>query len=654
MTDAVVKTTEYIDVAYSVTGGNDAVIKTSSWIDVAVINPGIAPISLRSYSIEVVRSRAISSASPVPSGAYTIPRTFKWNVQGYYSATFKTQWHTAYTASKGYLDDFVIGARLGTTSAIVPLNPSTSKNSIIKSTSPADAPILSPPVPPNVNVGEIAHAYGDVYRRVWIIPTVLNFINPELGGKAPFLMWSAWNVKNTITSDVVTGTPAISLDLVPPYTFQVSGSKIINAIISNDAYPEIDTIVVFNFDHGSSRSIKVVAQLLLFDRKIPDSTVEEQYNWLTNILTSFNGTEQRISIRGAPRRVINATFRLENDDQITRFQELIYKGNNTSIGVPMWQYASGLRNNVNIGTNIFDVDLAMADVRPGDSFLIVDLGNDANFEVFTVSLVGLSSFTTLVTSGKNFKAGRAIIVPLMIGKIQDNSNIKIDTVWGETTLTVEDSNSHLLVTRPNTPGNLVTMFDGYPVLDRVPLSTANEMSTINNAELIDYDVGRTVKKINWSTPKLSISRQFVLQRLQTVNELDYWKEFMQAVNGSQRPFLMRTFGRDLEIDQTSSSLTNSIVILGKFYGDSLFQRESHKRLIFHTNQGIHYRKILSVSVDTVTKKTTLNLETPLPNLVSAITHIEFALKMRLTNDQISLTHDIDESILSLSGITTEQ
>jgi hypothetical protein len=654
MTDAIIKTTEYVDVAYNVTVGNPAVIKTSSWVDVAITNPGIAPITLRSYSIEVIRSRAVSSSSPVPPGSYTIPKTIKWNVQGYYSTTFKTQWHTAYTAAKGYLDHFVIGARNGTTSSIALPNPISSIDSILKISSPTDAPVITPTIPPNVNVGEIAHSYGDVYRRVWIIPTVLNFINPELGGKAPFLVWSAWNVKNIVISAAITGTPAIALDLTTPYTFQISGSKIINAIISDDAYPEIDTIVVFNFDHGISKSIKIVAQLLLFDRKIPDSTVEEQYNWLTNILTSFNGTEQRISIRGAPRRVINATFRLETDEQISRFQELIYKGNNTSIGVPMWQYASGLRNNVNIGTNIFDVDLAMADIRPGDSFLIVDLSDDLNFEVFTVSTVGLNTFTTLVTSGKNFKAGRAIIVPLMIGKIQDSSHIKIDTVWGETSLTVEDSNGHLLVTRPNTPGNLVTMFDGYPVLDRVPLNTANEMSTINNAELIDYDVGITVKKINWSAPKLSISRQFVLQRLQTVNELDYWKEFMQAVNGSQKPFLMRTFGRDLEVDQTSSSLTNSIVVLGKFYGDSLFSRESHKRLIFHTDQGFYYRKILSVSVDTVTRKTVLNLEIPLPNIISAVKYIEFTLKMRLTNDQISLTHDIDESILSLSGITTEQ
>lgn len=653
MTDAIVRTSDYLDVAYSASD-QSAIVKTSQWLDVSYTNTGIAPFKVRSYAIEVVRSKAALGYFPSPIGSFNKTLTTYWHVLGYAYIPFATGWRTAYAPPKGYIGGFILGARNGTSSEIEPLFQTAEVEDYIGGYAPSEAPIMAPTIPPNENVGEIAHAYGDVYNRVWVIPPVLNFLNPELGAETPFVLWSAWNVKNTITSIAITGTPAIALDRTTPIVMQESGSKIFNAIISDDAYPEIESLVVFNFDHGTTKYLQVTAQLLLFDRKIPDATVEEQYNWLTNILTSYNGTEQRISVRGAPRRIVNATFRLETDDQIQRFQELIYKGNDSGIGVPMWQYASGLQNDVNIGTNIFEVDLAMTDVRPGDAMLVVDLIDDTNFAVFTVGSVSIGSITALVTSTRAFKAGHTILVPLMVGKIQDSSQLKIDTVWGETSLTVEESTGHDVVSRPNTPGDLVTYYDSYPVLDKLPLNTANITSTINSAELIDYDVGKSVKKVNWTYPKLAVTREYVVERLQTVNQMDYWKEFMQAINGSQKPFLMRTFGNDLEIDPASVSFTNSIVVLGKFYGERLFQRDSHKRLVFHTDQGEYYRKVISVLVDTTNKKTTLNLDEPLPNSVTQNLFVEYLIKMRLTNDQIILTHDVDESILALSGITVEQ
>lgn len=573
-----------------------------------------------------------------------------WRVNGYTIVNLASQWRTANVPPIGFYDT-ILAVPYAAQPIPVPLT-STKPSIIFADTS--SVPLPSIIVPPSAPVAEIAGSYGDIYRRVWMIPTELNFVNPELGAQSPFLMWSAWNVKNTITSIAMSGTSAIALDVVIPYVFDASGSLVVNAIISDDSSPNISTFIVFSFNHGTSRTLHVSAQLLLFDRKIPDATVEESYNWLTNILTSYNGTEQRLSIRGAPRRIVTATFRLETDEQINRFHELVYRGNSAGIGVPMWQYASGLKNDVAIGQNTFNIDLSMTDVRVGDNVLIIDLQDETNLQVFTVASATSTTFTSLATSTKVFTAYKSVVVPLLSGKIQDSSSIRIDTVWGETSLTVEESSGHLITSRPDTPGTLVTMYDSLPVLDKQPLNTSNQMTTNSNSELIDYDVGKSLKKVNWKHPTLAINREFVVQRIQSLNEFDYWKEFAQAINGSQKPFLMRTFGNDLTIDPGSVSHLNNITVAGIFYGTTLFQRESHKRLVFHTDQGMFFRKVVNVVVDSITKTTTLTIDAPLPGTVTQNLYVEFLLKMRLSNDQIILTHDIDETILALSGTTVEQ
>jgi hypothetical protein len=649
---AIVKQTNTLDVAYS-GGAASAVLKQTNTLDVAYSNNSafLPDFLLKSLSVEVVRSKQSYIFKPSFSGSYTKELRTSWQIRTPDIKEAETNWYSARTSNTASWQH-ILPMTLRNQSSIPPVRTLTVPT-IFYRIGPTNAPIPSFLSPPTASVGDIPHTYGDIYGRVWVIPSSLTFLNPSLGAQSPASLWSAFNVPNTITSIIVSGTPAIANDLSLPYNFDASGSKIVNAIISDDNFVNIETVLTFSFSLGGDKTLTVFSQLLLFDRKIPDVSVEEQYNWLTNIITSYNGTEQRLAIRGAPRRVINATFTLETEDQFRRFQELIYKGNNTSIGAPLWQYAGGLKNNVNIGQGLFQVNMDMTDVRDGDAFMVVDLDDDNNFEVFVVNSIAADEITSVATSTKSFKAFRALIVPLMPGKIQDSSSIRFDTTYAETSLTIEENTGREIFARPFATPNLVELYDGLKVLDRLPLNTANEFAVINNAELIDFDVGKSIKKVNWKHSKKSASRQYVINRMQQNNEFDYWREFLSGINGSQKSFLMPSFNPDLEVDP-SSQFFNEITVKGLFFGQYLSTQDSHKRLLIHTNSGVYKRKVVSVATNTTNKTTKILIDATLPVSVNQIDYIEYLLKVRIQDDQVGFTHDINETILSLNVITTDQ
>jgi hypothetical protein len=113
----------------------------------------------------------------------------------------------------------------------------------------------------------------------------------------------------------------------------------------------------------------------------------ESFEWATSVFSSFQGKEQRLSLRTAPRRSLGYTHTLKGDDA-RGYDAILRAKQNEMISVPQWHLAVNLTADVPAGQSYLLVDEVPVGVfRPGD-FVGFGEGSDLQFGVVS-AVVGL-------------------------------------------------------------------------------------------------------------------------------------------------------------------------------------------------------------------------------------------------------------------------
>ena len=67
-----------------------------------------------------------------------------------------------------------------------------------------------------------------------------------------------------------------------------------------------------------------------------DTQITEKYEFLTNIITSYSGAEQRISLRDIPRRYISYDYAAMNKFEAQWLRALLRMKQTNTMYIPMW------------------------------------------------------------------------------------------------------------------------------------------------------------------------------------------------------------------------------------------------------------------------------------------------------------------------------
>jgi hypothetical protein len=115
--------------------------------------------------------------------------------------------------------------------------------------------------------------------------------------------------------------------------------------------------------------------------------VTESLEWLTSVLSSPSGAEQRRCMRLYPRRHIEFDVATGNAERSAAEQTIMIHGGRT-LYLPMWQEAYRLTNSVSIGATTLSMeDASNGSIRAGDVLYVGSVTSVVDYELVSVASV---------------------------------------------------------------------------------------------------------------------------------------------------------------------------------------------------------------------------------------------------------------------------
>ncbi len=494
----------------------------------------------------------------------------------------------------------------------------------------------------NRNIDLKLQSIGDViYNKLTLFPSFLNVGTVSSEYKTIIEISNttmSLAYLNDITFEDGEGITVVPLgefpvSLVPGKTAQfeltisTEGPSIINAIVSFGVLGEEslslpitgDRVAFFNFDINYSQPIN------------------EYYQHLTNISTSFNGREQRTLITENPRLAFEYYYTLIGEDRV-KAETMLYESSADTMQVPVHQLKNKLLQEASIGDSVIYSNVNEMNLQNGMK-LMLKSGND--YEVVEVYLISENEITLSNNLSNNYNKNNTILYPLMLVDI--NSSITSEYLTNDICnmlirFEVLD-NTYKNINTSN--DDIFSEYDGYKVIDRRPSRDVTfRRTTQRQFDLIDNGYGIRGKTVNDKTPSTVMTYTFSLL---SKEEITQTKSFFNNMKGRYNEFYVVSSTEDFKAAVGVSEFDLSIIC--ENYNQTSFNDNLNKKILRLTTKSneIFTRDITNISTYTdgrisVGIDSPLGIDIPLENIAS----IQYLERARLNNDNIQITHITDD------------
>jgi hypothetical protein len=487
------------------------------------------------------------------------------------------------------------------------------------------------PIRPINLVGHLLSAYGDIfYDRITITPEFINAGNIALDQEYIITIFNAYGESKSLNSIDATDTTGITITNIndSAITFPVVILSLntvqFKITISIDGPIVIDASYLFNFTGTVDDKILPITgiRVTLFNYMYRPGMVET-LEWSTNILKSYNGTEQRIKLRQAPRQYIKGTV-FATPSEFMKIDNLLYNWRDRLWAVPIFSEQEYSTAEITAGSFSVSVNTTNSDYYIGG--IVVLYKSPTEFFISEVVAVFTTSLTLLQAPSITFPIG-TIVCPAKVG-IFSRDPIRNTTGWNSTV----DVNFEITEYLTKTGISLPTQYEDLDVLldsDFEVFKQANtqKMQYFKKINIIDYDTGI----INYNSPYTYLENirtwRFVLEGL---TEIYNFKNWLYKLSGRVYPFWLPSHEPNFIILSTGvlSSIievvNNGYVTFASIRTTAIFILKNGTSLI---------REILSSSI--IDENTVqINLDSALGITKEEIEIGSYLTKSRLDTDKI--------------------
>lgn len=502
--------------------------------------------------------------------------------------------------------------------------------------------VSASPTVAGVSSAEPIRAFADrFYFRIWVVPLVLDAQNPVFGASIPFRIWNAYLTDNEVDLISSVAADGLSIDFDDTAVWSALEYREVNITIGNDAPYQIDATYTFDFQFGSG-DLRFLALLADIVPLLPDATISETYEWLTDEIRSYDGSEQRIAVRQRPRRSITLDISILSDADRKLLYDKIYKTIAATVIAPTYQFQAPLKQATVIGDNRIYCNTARADLRAGENVVIVS--RTGEFFLYTVDTV-LADYVTITTAFAAVIPKGSLVAAGFQARMPNNTAISMLSISGKSSLKLDIVDARDQIAQP---GAVVTLdtFGTFPVLNRRPLADSEaDESFAMGLEVIDNQIAAPAVYANWSQPYVTGLRRFLIQSMLDITDSEWWRVFLDHCHGKQNSFLLSTWREDLVQVEGSEILVSQIEVEGTAYANQYFESETYKRLEIETDQGTFWVKASGVTNNGAS--TTIDFSPSLsidPATVEVI-RISYLMLARLGTDTVTFTHNGTHSIV---------
>ncbi len=382
------------------------------------------------------------------------------------------------------------------------------------------------------------------------------------------------------------------------------------------------------------------------------STLTEAFEWLTDVLTSAKGAEQRRCLRVYPRRTIEFSVAVAANER-TFFDQFLTTHGARNLYLPLWQEAYRTNAPLTVGASVLLIDDAdNGGIASGDILFIGD-GSARRFELVEVASV-TSVGVTLVSGVTKSWSAFASVHPVRKARLDDQPTLRRVTdeaVTFTVTFRIMQRNDDAgFVVTSSVTTDLLQIYDGFNVLASPPDEReALEVGITRLVDMLDNDTGIPAFNDVGGIP-------FKNQKFNWVHAgrdaYSLFKKTLYHLRGRTVPIWLPTFFSDMRMVENTESGDSSIKIEGiGFTATGGAQLGRAHLMITRTDGTNSFHHILGSAIDGDNEFIGLDTVFSSGLLASDVLRISFMQLCRLDQDRVEIVHHTDTQGTSLCTAT---
>lgn len=460
-----------------------------------------------------------------------------------------------------------------------------------------------------------------------------------------------WNDATNNAGDGIT----LETDPSLPQTIEPFGNRYLSVVFSTEGPATIDGTIDLEFDGPELIPIPVTGSRIVMFEFIPQADVMEVIEWATDVLEAYDDSEQRASIRLAPRQRLRYTVATIGTTDM-RMRAILFDWLPRIFGVPIWWEERALAAPALQGGFVLNVATEFGDFREGGLVMVAlaSLIGEAmlqvhTFDVFEIESFDLDQITLASEIPRNYPAG-AFVVPVRTayaqtmtsaGRMHDGlTKTQVEFVTRDNEDLADQAGATIYDSR-------VVLDDGNVVTDTLPESFSRQVVVLDNesgrvVQVAHTDRSRITSRFAWDAP--------------TAQELWRVRCLLHSFYGSQKAFWVPSCRFDFELSTTIGASAAFFRILFVGYTAFIRSRRPLGDVQFRlTNGTVIRRRILSSVVDGEEEVITVNSAisgTAIP--VAQVARVELLTLSRISDDVATIEHArVGDARITINTISTK-
>ncbi len=381
----------------------------------------------------------------------------------------------------------------------------------------------------------------------------------------------------------------------------------------------------------------------------PNGPVLERLEWLTDVLESSSGVEQRIAQRRYPRRFFE--FDVLLDGAMARTAENLIAGNQDGEWyLPVWMDAERLAATLNAGATSVPAGGSVRDYAAGNLLLL--MGNTgASNEGVTVSASGASAVTLSTPTAATWPAG-STVAPLRTARLFPSLSMARFTgasLYGRLRWQCVDTTDW-------TAASSETLYRSYPVMThRTNWDQDPTREYARSLAVVDSGKGTPRWFEIAATPVAVQNHRWLCDGRAEIDTLRQW---LFARRGRLACFWLPSWGRDLEVQATIGASDTTIDVEACGYTTYIAQAIGRRDIRIELTDGtVYYRRITaSAEIDADTERLTISSALGASVSPASIYAVSFMHLARLDADAVEIAWhrwDVAEAVFATRGIRND-
>jgi hypothetical protein len=513
--------------------------------------------------------------------------------------------------------------------------------------------------------GRWTYFVGDYYEHVYVRSDATSLYNVQDGDTYEFSIYNAFPEHTlTLTTINATGDTGVTQSISVSDTWDPMEDKPVTLTFGSTVglVQEIEYEYIFTLSGGGGTytvTFELYVERARTYENIPELPIEEIMEWRTDVLVARDGTEQRIALRGDPRRTVSYRILIGSDAERRDHYSEFYDAVGRKALVPWFQYHTFLTASASSGVNRLYFDSAKTNMK-AESYIALVSDYDGSLQTYRILTVHSDGVTIYNTTNEAHSSGE-IVAPAVESILDPAPRIDMSSVSGYMMVEARAASNWAVDTsilNPYHTGAVVHTTDNLPALEPQPLSRdgASEIF-IKGSAIYDNDTSILDILSTWNRPQIAGERLFLVDRIATSGEIGgigWWNDFLYRANGMQKPFLAPTWRDDLLVfgsfDGTGTFYLQDGGPMVQYFDRKNRSNKSHAYLAFinRTTGATIYRRISDYR--TVLGRTRVSVTENLASLVGQDVNdikISFANLSRLASDTVIWRHEPRMSYLSL-------